>query len=305
MTLRMPVRRNIGVAREAEEVATAVPSEASHVRAEPWFRRFARLGLSTRAVIYVLLAYIAADLSLTHASAAEASGSGALSEVGRQPAGRVMLGLLTVGLAGYAFWRVAHALSRDEQADQQGERQPARRTINTFERAGWLCTAVVYFVLCGQAAVLALSASSAGSGGGPSSRPQPFVASVLRWPAGPLWVGLAGAGIAIGGAALVVWGAVHDYSEVLETDRMSRRAYRVAQLSGIVGEAARGLLILLVSVYLLAAAVTDNPARAKSPNGALLSFDRLPAGQPLLLVIVIGLLGFAVYSLFEALYRKV
>jgi hypothetical protein len=32
MTLRMPVQSNIGVARETEEVATAVPAEASHVR---------------------------------------------------------------------------------------------------------------------------------------------------------------------------------------------------------------------------------------------------------------------------------
>jgi hypothetical protein len=64
-------------------------------------------------------------------------------------------------------------------------------------------------------------------------------------------------------------------------------------------------LIVLVSVYLIAAAAADNPARAKGPNGALLSFDRLPAGQALLLIAVAGLVCFAVYSFFEAAYRPV
>ena len=86
---------------------------------------------------------------------------------------------------------------------------------------------------------------------------------------------------------------------------MSRCAFRGAQASGIAGEAARGLLLVLVSVYLLAAAVPDNPAKAKGTNGAILSVDRLPAGQALLLVTVAGLLCFAAYSVFEAFYREV
>jgi Domain of Unknown Function (DUF1206) len=301
MTVLMPALRVDGPAREAQEVAAALPAEASQVRSKHWFQKFARVGLITRAVIYGLLAYIAADLALTHTSPAEANGSGALSEVGRQPAGRALLAVLAVGLAAYALWRLAQALSRQNPEEKD---RPEKETMSTIQRAGWICTAIVYFFLFGQAAVLAVSAQSGGSGsGGPSAHPQPFVATVLRWPAGPVWVGLAGGGLAIGGAALVVWGSFHDYSNVLDTRRMRRWTFRGAQVSGIAGEAARGLLIVLVSVYLLAAAVADNPAKAKSPNGALLSLDRVPAGQALLLVTVVGLLCFAVYSVFEALYR--
>ena len=303
MTVPMPAPRVDGAAREAEEVAAAIPAEASQVRSKHWFQRFARLGLITRAIIYGVLAYIAADLALTHTSPAEANGSGALSEVGRQPAGRVLLAVLAVGLAGYALWRVSQALSRQ---NPEQKHRPEKEAMSTVQRAGWICTAIVYFFLFGQAAVLAASAQSGGSGGGgPSAHPQPFVATALRWPAGPVWVGLAGSGLAIGGAALVVWGSFHDYSDVLDTRRMTRWTFRGAQVSGIAGEAARGLLIVLVSVYLLAAAVADNPARAKSPNQALLSLDRVLVGQALLLVTVVGLLCFAAYSVFEALYRDV
>ena len=55
-----PTRRRC--AHEAEEAAASIPAEASHVRSEHWFQRFARLGLTTRARYLFLLAYIAADI---------------------------------------------------------------------------------------------------------------------------------------------------------------------------------------------------------------------------------------------------
>ena len=298
----MTVPRSGPISLQAKEAATSVPTEASRARAKPWFQRLARLGLATRAVIYALLAYIAAEIALTHSSPAQASGSGALTEVRKQSAGRTLLGLLAIGLVGYAFWRVAQALSRANQDDGDGRESSA---VGVFKRAGFVASAVVYFFLCGQAASLAVSSTGASSSGGPSSHPQPFVATMLRWPGGPVWVGLVGSGIAVAGAALVVWGCLHDYSEVLETDRMGPLRFRAAQVTGVVGDAVRGLLIVLVAVYLLSAAVADNPSRAKSLNGALLSFDRLTAGPPLLLMAVAGLASFAVYSLFEAVYRRV
>jgi hypothetical protein len=131
------------------------------------------------------------------------------------------------------------------------------------------------------------------------------VAYVLRWPAGPLWVGLVGAGLAVGGLGLAVWGFVHDYSHALDTNRVRGVTFQVARATGMAGDAARGFLVLLVSVYLLEGAVTDDPSRAKGAGQALSSFDRLPAGPELLLTTAFGLACFAVYSVFEALYRRV
>lgn len=159
--------------------------------------------------------------------------------------------------------------------------------------------------LCTRAVTLAVGASSGGSGGGATSNPGPFVGDVLRWPGGPVWAGLAGAGIAIGGATMAIWGLAHDYSKVLQTNRMSPPAFVAAQATGIAGEVARGLLVMLVSVYLLSAAVTDDPARAKSLGQALRSFDRAPGEPFLLLIAATGLACFAAYSVFEALYRDI
>jgi len=284
------------VKAEVGHAVKSVPDEARELRSKPLFQRFAHLGLGARAIIYAVLAYFATDIALTHRSSASPGASGALDELARQPAGRVIVGLLAIGLAGYGCWRFVQAVSRD--TGTQDARQP-------FERAGWAAVGGLYFVLCGRAVALAVASGKSGSGNGQgaSSNPRPWVAEVLRWPVGPLWVGLVAVVLVASAIALMAWGAVHDYSRVFDTRRMGAPRFRAAQVSGIAGEVARGLLVLLVSVYLLTAAITDNPQRANGLGPALQALVRLPAGQALLLVIALGLACFAIYSLLEALYR--
>ena len=276
---------------EAGEALKDVPGEARRARSNPVFARLARAGIGARAVIYVLLALMTADIATTHHSPSSPSGTGALAEVAKQPAGRPLIAFMAVGLLGYAAWRLAQALSGGKGAS------------SLLQRAGWAAIGGLYLVLCWRAAELAINPAR-GSGGGASQHPQPLVATVLRWPGGPGWVGLAGAALAVGGIGLAVWGCLHDYSKTLDSRRLRGVAYQVARATGMAGEAARGALVVLVAVYLLDAAVRDQPSRAKSLGGALYTFDRLPAGAALLLLAAAGLVCFAVYSAFEARYRK-
>ncbi len=276
---------------EAGEALKDVPGEARRARSNPVFARLARAGIGARAVIYVLLALMTADIATTHHSPSSPSGTGALTEVAKQPAGRPLIAFMAVGLLGYAAWRLAQALSGGKGA------------AGLLQRAGWAVIGGLYIVLCWRAAGLAVNPASS-SGGGASQHPQPLVATVLRWPGGPGWVGLAGAALALGGLGLAVWGWVHDYSKALDARRLRGVAYQVARATGVAGEAARGALVVLVAVYLLDAAVRDEPSQAKSLGGALFSFYRAPAGTALLLLAAAGLVCFAVYSGFEARYRK-
>ena len=152
----MPISRTGSLSTDAEEVASVVPEEASRARSRPFFQRFARLGIFA-AVTHLnsLLAYIAAVIGLTHSAGRRENSSGALSEVGRQLAGLLLLGLLAVGLVAYAVWRIAQALSGDQglpngrsAAAQNGRSSAAKDAIN---RVGWAFVGVVYFSLCGQA----------------------------------------------------------------------------------------------------------------------------------------------------------
>lgn len=239
----------------------------------------------------MVLAYLAADIALRGGSPSKADSQGVLSEVSKQPAGPALLALLAAGLAAYGLWRLAQCFDRSD-AGSTG--------ASPWKRIGWAGTALIYFGLCSQAISLIVGS---GSKGGPSSHPTPFVAAVLRHSGGPALVGLVGGALGIGGVALAVWACVHDFDNVLQSGRMSRPRRKVAHVAGRIGDVTRGSLVALVSVYLVTAALTDDPRHVKSLGGSLQGLVRYSFGPALLALIAFGLAMFAVYSFFESAYH--
>src|SRR5581483_1999164 len=86
-------------------------------RASPWVEFLSRLGFAAKGVVYVLVGVLAAqaaagvggDTTDTH---------GALEHVLAAPFGRALLGLIALGLAGFALWSfVQAALDVDDEGD--------------------------------------------------------------------------------------------------------------------------------------------------------------------------------------------
>jgi hypothetical protein len=127
---------------------------------------------------------------------------------------------------------------------------------------------------------------------------------VLRWPAGPDLVGVAAAALLAGGIGLAIWSCVHDLDKTLDTGRMGRRQLRLARATSIGGDVTRGLLIALIGAYLMVGAVDDNPAKVKSLGQVLKTIAGKPYGEWALILAAIGLLAFAVFSVVEAVYRR-
>lgn len=104
----------IRVVRTREESARAVG-----VRGGDWVERFARFGLASRGVVYMIMGWIALRAAL---GSGEATGaSGAIRSLVDEPLGRVLIGLIALGLAAYALWRAYAALANPER-DSTGER---------------------------------------------------------------------------------------------------------------------------------------------------------------------------------------
>ncbi len=72
------------------------------------FERLARLGLATRAVIYLLIGWLAV-LVARGEPGKEADQRGALQEVTRHTGGTVLLWVIVAGLIGYSLWRFSEA----------------------------------------------------------------------------------------------------------------------------------------------------------------------------------------------------
>lgn len=276
--------------RAAREVRTGLRGKA----AEEWLRSVARPGLAARAVIYVVLGLLAAMIVADGRPPAQASGSGALAEIARQPAGPFLLGLLSAGLLCYAAWRLAQGIAGVDPAE------PGRPGV--WRRAGWLATAGVYLLLFADALSLLVGA---GASGGAATHPQGAAATVLTWPGGTVVLGAAGAALAAGAVGLGTWGCLHDYGRVLDTARAPSWAQAASRVSGTVGNLARACLLALVASYTLLAAVDDAPSREKSLDQSLEAVLHSPAGPWWIALAAAGLVSFAAYSAIEACYRRV
>jgi len=139
-----------------------------------WVQRMGRIGIGTRGVTDLVLAYLAFDIARHGNAPTQATSTGALEEVGHRSGGSVFLTLLAVGLGSYAIWRLRLAVISRE---------------GTLRRLGSLVIAVIYVGLFARALELAAGRST---NGGAATNPGPLVVKVMGWPAGRQIVQLGG-----------------------------------------------------------------------------------------------------------------
>jgi uncharacterized membrane protein len=87
---------------------TGVASEAKRASESPVAQFLARVGLTARGVIYILIGWVAVLVALGQSSQ-EADQRGALELLAGKPYGLVSLWLLGIGFAAYALWRLSEA----------------------------------------------------------------------------------------------------------------------------------------------------------------------------------------------------
>ncbi len=245
-----------------------------------------RIGIASRGVIYLILAYLALDIARHGSAPAQANSTGALEEVGSRSGGSALLVLLAVGLGSYAIWRLLNA---------------ALTRGNSLKRLGSLAISIIYFGLLVRTLELAAGASTSG---GASANPEPLVVKVLGWPLGKEIVGVGGAGLVVAGLGLGLWGVLHRYSKTLAFEQLDRGWRRTIRTVGSLGDLARGFLLALVGSYLIRTAASGDPSQAKGVDQALKALVHHSYGAILIGSVALGLLCFGIYSFFDAAFRR-
>jgi len=251
------------------------------------FEWLARAGFVARGLIYGLIGILAIELALG-AGGKTTDQAGALKTISQQPFGKVLLILVAIGLAGYALWRLIHALigHGPENSD------------STFDRVAALGSGIVYAGLCAVAIEILL-----GSGG--SSSTHKTTGGVFGWPAGTWLVGIAGA-VLIGVALYQGYrGLSKDFLKDSKTEEMSPTIRSWIKGIGTFGHLARMVVFGLVGVFLIKAAIDFNPNKAVGLDGALAKLAHHSYGPFLLGLVAAGLIAFGVYSLSDARYRRI
>jgi Domain of Unknown Function (DUF1206) len=274
---------------KAEQKAHQGSRDAREASASRPVRALARVGLASRAVVYLILGYLAVDIAVGGGRGKNASSQGALAVVAHQTAGPVLVVFLAAGFCAYAVWRFLQAAAGDP-----GE----ERGTELAKRLGWAAIGVVYVALAVRAALLLA--------GHPSSSNSAFSASkTLLDVGGPPLLAVVGLGVVAGGIGLAVWALAHDFGRQLDHRRMPQALTGPAKLVEVFGTVIRGLVFAAIGSSLVVAAVSKSAKQAKGLNGAVHSLAGQPYGVALLGIAAAGLLAFGLASVVEALYRKV
>jgi Domain of Unknown Function (DUF1206) len=258
---------------------------ASDSRPAQWL---ARLGLTARGVLYILIGVVAILVAFGQRSH-EADQSGALQLLASQPYGLVALWLLFIGFAGYALWRLSEATF-----GVTGEGNGAGPRLKSLVRA-------VLYAIFGYLTLKVITGKKASQ----ASQQKDMTATIMHHTGGQWLVGIVGVAVVIAGLTLVWEGIRRKFMKYLRTGEMSPRTRRAVERLGMIGTTARGLVFALAGVLVIDAAVQFKPSKAGGVDKALLTLRNQPFGEFLLILAAIGLIAFGVYGLAEARWRRV
>lgn len=264
---------------------------ASRHEVGPWIERLARLGYAAKGLVYLVIGGLAAEAALT-ARGRTTDTEGALRTILDQPYGRLALWAAAIGLAGYALWRLVSAVA-DPEHGGHGLAALGRRGANFGKGA-------VHALFAVQSARLAGGRRAAG---GPD--PGDWTARVLAAPAGRWIVVAVGLAVVVYAIYQFYRAAVAKFEKRLDFRTADARVRAAAVRFGQFGIAARGVVFLVIGIFVLRAAVQRNANEVRGFADALRTLERQPAGPMLFGLVAFGLVAYGLFELVEARYRRI
>lgn len=250
---------------------------------------FARkLGYSTKGLVYVLIGGMTAMWAFDMGG--EKGDKAAVRELlEEQPLGKVLLGLVALGLLFYAIYRFSEAVG-------MGHRLSRQRSI--FQRMGYGMSAVGYSLT---AWAFGREMFNAFDSGDDSKR---FIAWVLSWPGGDLLV--AGAGLILIGVGLVQAnkGFQGKYLEQLQVRLIDHGKEQFFHKAGMLGYISRAVVFVVAGGLLAVTAYRHNAEEYDGTKGAFEYLANLPFGGAVLGAVAIGLFVYGLFMFVIAIYGK-
>jgi hypothetical protein len=268
-----------------EQATEQVKGAGREAAGSTWLQAVGRLGLICRGVLYGLIGFLALQIAFGHGGQ-EADQSGALQAVSGTPLGAVVLWLLVVGFAGLALWQLTVAVF-DSQMELKDRLASGARVV-------------MYTALCITAVLFLTGSGQAGT----DQRSQSATAEAMQHTGGRFLVGAAGLALVILGIVWASRGVRRHFLKHLDLSGASPRTRRVVEMFGLIGNVARGVVFGAVGVFVLQAAATFDPEKAKGLDGSLRSLADAPLGPLLLVLLALGLIVFGVYSCLQARFQR-
>jgi len=253
-------------------------AETAKRHAGPWVERLARFGYAAKGLVYAVIGVLALRQALGFGGKSTGTG-GAVESAGGLPFGGVLLGVLAVGLVGYAVWKLTQAISDTEDKGSDGK--------GILRRVGYAGSGLIHVSLAFTAAQILAGSPSGGSSDGWTARVLAF-----QPPVGQILIGLVGLGVL--GVSLYQLHAAYKakFRGDLKLGEMSAAEERWTTRAGRLGTASRAVVIGVAGLFVILAAYQSDPSETRGLGGALSTLSQQPFGPYLLGAVALGLLAY-------------
>ena len=274
----------------ADSETTAVHEVTGETDGRDALKLAARSGYASRGLVYLVVGGLAIFAA---ASAARPEGAeGAIEALFEHRIAFVLVYALIAGLVCYAGWRFWQSIM---DTDRHGTDMKA-----LVIRAGLLASGATYILLALFTFRLVTGEGERGTTGGQSLLPD--------WLSIEPWMFWVAAILPVGIGAAHVWKAVKaKFERHFLCDERTMRWLRPLSRAGLI---ARGIVFFLIAILLVQTGRDYSPEDPPTTEDALvyvegLEIGGLTVGPWLLGALGIGLVAFSLYSLSEAVYRRV
>lgn len=280
-------KRGNGTAVKGKPGGSAANSETVGV--------FGRIGLATSGVIYLLVGILAVRIAFGFGDE-NADQKGAIETIGRQPFGKVLLVLLTIGFVVLTIWYAAKAYKGGKTGDGHSG--------GTKTRIGLAASAVFSASLAistARAAMQAFQEEKPQTEGG-DGKEEETVAMVLDWPGGKYIVFAIAIFFVYWGGKMLKRAIKKDYMEQFAGLRQNRR--KIVDPLGRAGFSAQAVVRWVAAWFLVKAALDHDAEKTVGLDGALRELADQSYGPWLLVAVALGMAAFGIFRLFDAAWRS-
>jgi len=250
-------------------------------------RWLTRVGFATKGFVYGLMGIFALLAALGQRGGQIGDKRHTVHVLQALPGGRVLLGLIAIGLGSYALLRIAQGVF-----DTQHEGRAVKGLVRRF---GYVVNGLVYLGLIGYAAHGAIH-------GRVSARDpeQAWSVLVLRWPGGHWLLFFIGAVIIGAGFYALYQAATSKFMEAIELGSLGEKRRGFIRRMGMVGYGARGIVMIIVGSFFVHAGMAERAAYVGNAGDALGILANM--GPVVLAIVAIGLATYGVYGFVQAIY---
>jgi hypothetical protein len=251
----------------------------------------ARLGYASKALIYGIVGGLAAA-AVGNRGGRVTDTSGALRVILSQPFGQAILIVLALGLCGYAAWRILDAtMDPDRHGTDFG---------GLVVRIGNVIRGLIYGALGVEAFRLAR-----GLRGSRGNEAELWTARVMDLPLGEWMVGTAGVIVAIYGISQLITALQLKMDKLIDLSVVPQVLREPAVKISRFGVGARGVIIAVLGLFLVRAAIMNDPSEAQGSRESVLEIANAVQGRWLLAAIAAGLIAYGIDQALHARCRRI